>query len=256
MSSLYKIVTLVVMLCIVGYLCKYSNTELFTEMTSTVTKDWLEELFEKRQIITIPSRVQNVSEFCESLEIKETIFNAILKKDLSYNNIYNLKMGEIACAMSQENVLQKFVDSGEKTLLMFEDDIMPINHEVYVNSGITLDHIKKYIQKCMNYLPNGWDVIYFGRCWDNCAKHIKINKYLVKIHRAMCHHAIGFSREGAKKILENISHPMSKPIDHVVSGLCSIGAIDCYASIVPVFYQNRDELSTTIGNFDKLPVCA
>ena len=139
---------------------------------------------------------------------------------------------------------------------MFEDDVMPITHELYTSSNITLDNIKKYIIKCVQYLPSSWDVFYLGRCWDNCTKHIKINQYIVKVHRAMCHHAICFTKEGAKKILENIVHPLSKPIDHIVSNLCSKGNIECYASTVPVFYQNRDELSTTIGNFDKLPICA
>ena len=64
-------------------------------------KDWLENLFEYRQIITIPERINHVKKFCKSFDIKQTIFNAILKKDISYNNVYNLKLGDIACALSQ-----------------------------------------------------------------------------------------------------------------------------------------------------------
>ena len=146
---------------------------------NTNEKDWLDELFDRKQIITIPTRVKNVSNFCKSLKINETIFNAILKNNLNYNNVYKLKIGEIACALSQEKVLQEFVSSDDKTLLMFEDDVMPITHEMYVNSGITLNHIKSYINKCVTYLPNNWDVMYFGRCWDSCSNHVKINKYIV-----------------------------------------------------------------------------
>lgn len=217
--------------------------------------DWLDELFDMKQIITIPSRRQNVTKFCASFDLNEDIFNAVLKDEIDYKNVYNLKMGEIACALSQEQVLKNFVSSMHNSLIMFEDDIMSLDHEMYASAETTLDHVKNYMKKAVEYLPTDWDVVYFGRCWDNCRRHIPVNKFMVKVHRAMCHHAIAFSRHGAQKILANIEHPLSKPIDHIVSGLCSKGIITCYATVVPVFYQNRSELKTTIGNFDKLPIC-
>ena len=138
---------------------------------------------------------------------------------------------------------------------MFEDDIMPIDHKSYKDNKTSLKHVQNYMKKAVEFLPIGWDVLYFGRCWDRCNKHIPINKFLVKVQRALCHHAIAFSRQGAIKILNEIKHPLSKPIDHIVASACTRGVIDGYATIVPVFYQNRDELFTTIGNFDKLPIC-
>ena len=256
MNNIMKgLISVVVIICVL----KYYNviTEPMTsELVDPTKKDWLEELFDMRQIITIPSRVKNVSAFCRSLEIKETIFNAILKTDLSYNNVYNLKIGEIACAMSQEAVLKKFVESGTESLLLFEDDVMPINHEVYTNSGITLDHIKKYVRKCMENLPSDWSILYLGKCWSDCRRAITVNKYIMKEHKSLCHHAIAFSRKGAQRILNAIIHPISKPIDHIVSALCMSGELQAYSAKICVFYQNRDELSTTIGNFDNLPVCA
>jgi hypothetical protein len=219
------------------------------------SKDWLDEFFEMKQIITIPSRKENVTKFCKSFELNEDIFPAILKNDLKYDNVYKLKLGEIACALSQEQVLKNFISSMHNSLILFEDDVMSLDHNMYVSADTSLLHVKNYIRKSMDYLPTNWDVLYFGRCWDNCRKHIPVNKFMVKVHKAMCHHAIAFSRHGAQKILANIKHPLIKPIDHIVSGLCAKGIITCYATVVPVFYQNREELRTTIGNFDKLPIC-
>ena len=255
MNNIHILVLLLILFFILYVIFPKFNSRTFEAFTDVSKNDWLEELFDMRQIIMIPARKNNVKNFCSSMKINETVFPAIMKKDLSYNNIYKLKPGEIACALSQEQVLRNFVESKNNSLLMFEDDIMPLTNKFYTLQGTTLEHVQNYMKKSVDYLPTDWDVLYFGRCWDNCQKHVPVNKFLVKVNRAMCHHAIAFSKHGAQKILDNISHPMSKPIDHVVSGLCVKGIITCYATIVPIFYQNREELYTTIGNFDKLPIC-
>ena len=217
--------------------------------------DWLEELFDYRQIITIPERLSHVNKFCKSFEIKKTIFNAILIKDISYNNVYNLKIGEIACALSQEAVLNNFIKSNLKSMLLLEDDNIPFTNSFYSDVGLKLDYIKDYITEAVKSLPNDWDVLYLGRCWDDCTNNIPINNYIVKTRRTLCHHAIAFSRKGASIILENISHPLNVPIDHIVANLTLYGKINTYATILPIFYQNRDELNSTIGNYDHLPIC-
>jgi GR25 family glycosyltransferase involved in LPS biosynthesis len=217
--------------------------------------DWLDELFDSRQIITIPDRISHVDEFCRSFNIRKTIFNAILKKNITYNNPYNLKLGEIACALSQESVLKQFIKDNTRHLLLMEDDNIPFSHKFYLELGIQLEYIKQYMTNAVKSLPPDWDVIYFGRCWDDCDKHIPINDYLVKTRRTLCHHAIGFSRKGALIILNAIKHPLNVPIDHIVANLTMYGKINVYATILPLFYQNRVEMSSTIGNYDHLPIC-
>ena len=76
------------------------NNSIATTINPNINgKDWLDEIFDMRQIITIPDRTKNVLKFCNSLNINTSIFNAILKQDLKYDNVYNLKIGEIACAL-------------------------------------------------------------------------------------------------------------------------------------------------------------
>lgn len=220
------------------------------------TNDWLQDIFEYRQIITIPARKKHVLKFCKSFNIKPTIFDAILKEEITYKNLFGLKIGEIACAMSQEAVLKKFVESGKSSMILFEDDNTPYSRKFYKSFGLSLENIKEYIKNAYNALPSDWDVLYLGRCWDNCGRNIKINEYLYKTHRTLCHHAIAFSRQGAIRVLESISHPLQRPIDHVVARLTTQGEIDSYATVIPMFYQNRDNMESTVGNFDKLPICA
>jgi len=228
---------------------------LFKETFEQDNRDWLEKLFDRREIVTIPSRIENVNNFCKSFNIKPTIFKAILKNDISYNNKFNLKIGEIACAMSQETVLRNFISSNDQTLLMFEDDVMPFTDLVYSRSNVTLADLQKYVKKAVKSLPVTWDILYLGRCWDDCENNIRINNYLVKTNYTLCHHAIAFSRDGAKKVLKHIKHPLNKPIDHIVAMLTKKRLLDSYATNIPIFYQNRDDLTTTIGNFDNLPIC-
>ena len=159
------------------------SAEYFTQVTPN--KDWLEEIFDYRQIITIPSRLQYVQNFAKTFEIKPTIFNAILKNDISYNNIHRLKLGEIACALSQEQTLKNFIKSDHKSFIMFEDDNISFNNQLYTTSGLQLQHVKTYIKNSVKSLPDDWDVLYLGRCWDNCSKNKKINKYWYKTHRTL-----------------------------------------------------------------------
>ena len=140
-------------------------------------------------------------------------------------------------------------------MLLLEDDNIPFSNDFYKNVGLKLDFIKDYVKKTVQSLPVDWDVLYLGRCWDDCANHTPINNYIVKTKKTLCHHSIAFSRKGASIILENIKHPLNVPIDHIVANLSSNGKINSYASILPIFYQNRDELKSTIGNHDHLPIC-
>ena len=245
--------TLIVIIILIFLIYNRKNVEGFKNRNDS---DWLQKIFSHREIITIPKRENHVKKFCKSFNIKPTIFDAILKEELIYSNLYGLKIGEIACALSQEQVLREFVASEKESLLIFEDDNIPFTDKFYKETNLSLSHIKSYIKNAYDMLPMDWDVLYLGRCWDNCARNIKINKYLYKTHRTLCHHAIAFSRQGAIKVLNAIKHPLRRPIDHIVANLTMNGTIDAYATIIPIFYQNRDTLKSSVGNFDNLPVCS
>lgn len=251
MNNINLFVFLILLYCL--YVYTQSSREQFTITTSN--KDWLEQIFDYRQIITIPVRLQYVHNFCKTFEIKPTIFNAILKSDIEYDNVHRLSLGEIACTLSQEKVLNNFLETNHTNMIMFEDDNISFNSKLYEESGLKLGDIKEYIKNAVESLPSNWDILYLGRCWDNCSKNKRINKYLFKTYRTLCHHAIAFSRNGAKQVLKSIIHPINVPVDHLVAQLVMNGTIDAYATVIPIFYQNRDELSSTIGNFDNLPVC-
>jgi GR25 family glycosyltransferase involved in LPS biosynthesis len=246
----------------------YDKNEKFNnEEVSSIDK-----IFDAIYIITIPSRKNYVEEFAKSFKINYNLFNAILIKDLEniYDNRYNLKWGEIACASSHEAVLKLFINSDMETILILEDDNTHLQKCQIVNDDIicnvktednednnkkTLSYINNYIYNSYKSLPDDWDIFYLGRCWDDCINHKYINNYIVKTTRTLCNNAIVYSRRGAKKILDKLNHPLRYPIDHIIANLSLDNTLNCYATIKPSFYQNRNELGSSIGNHDILPVC-
>ena len=218
-------------------------------------KQWLNEFIDSYVAITIPKRKAHVKKFYKSFQLKPHIFNAVLKENIKYNNEHGLKIGEIACALSQEKALKEFVEKGTNHLLMLEDDNILYGDAFYSEIGFSLDQIKKYMKDSFTSLPSDWDVLYYGRCWDDCESHVKVNKYIAKTNKTLCHHAIVFSRKGAIKVLEQIKHPIKEPIDHIVGNMCKRNELNSYATIIPVFYQSRDEIISAVGNYDHLPVC-
>ena len=48
----------------------------------------------------------------------------------------------------------------------------------------------------------------------------------IKTNRALCNHSIIYSRKGAKIILDNISHPLQMPIDHIIANLSLSNNLD------------------------------
>lgn len=260
MFSLYIVIIILIIII-------FCNKIMFHEHFKIDEIKSLENIFDSISIITIPERINYVKLFSNSFNINYNIFNAILIKDIKniYNNKYNLKWGEIACACSHEAVLKQFIKTNFNNLLILEDDNLNLNNydsnteqligydkEKHFNK---LDYLNTYISNSFKSLPNDWDILYLGRCWDDCNNHQIINKYIIKTSRTLCNHAIVYSKKGAFKILKHIKHPLQYPIDHIIANLSLQNKLNCYATIKPLFFQNRIELGTTIGNFDDLPIC-
>ena len=92
-------------------------------------------------------------------------------------------------------------------------------------------------------IPSDYDIIYLGRCWDNCRKSIIVNGLVLKCYAPQCRHAYGVSRKGAEKIIK-FSQPLEKAGDLTISTYVSKGQIIAYAPKNP-FFQNREQLGSS-----------
>jgi len=256
MNNIIKIISFIIIIILLYQYLQNEYTEYYTQPCNTLPLININDFIDSIYVITMPSRIHYVIGFYKSFNIDCSIFNAILIKDLhDYNNVYNLKLGEIACASSHMKVLNDFLETNNKNILIFEDDITYYSEIEYKNKNTLGLHINNYIYHAFISLPPDWDLLYLGRCWDDCNNHIHINKYIVQTYRTLCNHSILYSRKGAKILLDNISHPLKMPIDHIIANLTMSKKLKCYATKIPIFYQNRKALQSSIGNFDELRIC-
>lgn len=208
----------------------------------------MNKYFDSVNIISVPSRKTHINKFIKKIKIKANIIDATLVKDIDYDKLlednfisekYYLKKnkGRIACHYSQIKLLQNFVKSNDNTIFIFEDDIslsIPKNY-------------KNIIDESMKNIPKDWDIVFFGRCWDNCNIKKKIKGNLYRVYEPKCRHAYGLTKKGAMKILK-YTLPMTNNGDSMYSNNIKNGNIIAYAIHPTIFNQNRINLGSNIGN--------
>ena len=236
--------------------CKIYSQPYDLNDYSKIKQNWIHNIFDSVYIITIPKRVYHVNYISNTMKIKPIIFNAVDKntldkKHLVDNNIITSKYystnnkGRIACHLSHINVMIDFLKNpNKKHCMIFEDDMKLPN---------TLTNIVHIMENSMKNIPNTWDIIYFGRCWDDCRKAVYYNKYLMKSN-PLCRHAYAVSRKGATKIVEH-TLPMVHNGDDMYRILIDSHVLDSYSTKIPLFFQNRENELSTLGNNGVLKVC-
>jgi len=241
MNKYRCIIVIIIFLIIILYLNNIKET--FSDTIHPINKH-----FNSVNVITVPSRKEYMINTMKKFGIDANIVDATLKKDIDYNELLSNNFittnyyseenkGRIACHLSQIKLIKEFVKSKDKNIFIFEDDIN--NKEV--------KNYKKMINDSMNNIPDDWDIIFFGRCHDDCNKKIKIKNNLYKVYSPKCRHAYGLSKKGARKILQ-YTVPMINNGDEMYSSNIKNENIIAYAIHPSIFSQNREELGSNIGN--------
>ena len=234
---------------------KYSDVtirsfpESIIEYQQGVKYNWIYDHFDKCYIIYLDKRKESIEKLFKYLNIEPTMFSAIhkdiIQRDvLIQNNLINedssLNMGRIACHLSHLYVLQEFLKNDKlQTCIIFEDDLaIPKN----------LNRLVKRFNKAMKDLPKDWDVINFGGCWDTCNTRTRITNELFKSTRAQCRHCYGVSKNGARIILSNTLPMSARPGDFSINALSEKGLLNMYVTSPSLFFQNREDFGTNLGN--------
>ena len=203
-------------------------------------------------VIAIPKRKEYITQALKTYGLHPGSYqfvDTVMKDDLEANNVpWHMTSGEVACYKSHMRAVQQLVDSGASTGLIFEDDLKQCpDYDLFQRR---LGELKRELQ----WLIEGWDIIYFGRCNDTCMMNKQVSEQLVKNTSPICLHAYMLSRRGAQKLVKYVSQEPGVPIDVVFMKLILTGKMRSLSVSPSLFYQNKD-IGTTVGNPRELREC-
>jgi len=248
------------------------------------------DIFEKSPlkiyVICMSQRKYNMKKVLASYHIENyTLINPIMHRDLNLtelmkNNIVakqnNFKnLAEVACCLSHLKTLRTFYETSQQEdekSLIFEDDIKALEEDGkskkdikkkkdYENEyKIKLFHLQndlKDLEKiCEKNEDAHWDILYLGHCWSDCTKAKNITRNMTIDNEALCTHSYVITKKGAGIVLDfSRLAPMNKPFDEMILDLVKMKKLKAISFFSPIFFQNRDNIGSTLGNLDKLPVC-
>ena len=227
-----------------------------------------ENLFET-YVLYIPKRYNYIKNSFDNLKIKPNYIQGPDKNMFKIDDLYNqniitkkdkdnllsnkpkkkyniINTGRIACHLGHINILKQFLNSNNKYALIFEDDIQIKNIN---NLSIKLNNI-------MNNIPNDADIVYLSYCYEHCKLLKKYNDLFYIAERPLCRHSYAVSKKGAQIII-NKTLPMNEPGDRMLANLIKKSELKAYLvnSNYLLIPQNREDLGTNIGNYDKLKLC-
>jgi len=229
-----------------------SENQAFTQQ-----ENWIYDFVDKAYIIALPQRRKSVLKILDDIGIKPNVHPAYLEKYIDKRKLLDegfilpgttVTNARISCHYSHMQVLQTFVSSGAKTCVIFEDDLK-VNFDQ--------SEIQKYFTDMWADLPEDWDIISIGKCYDLCSpSNVTSNPLIVKAPYARCRHAYIVNRIGAKKILMMAKPMIHLPGDEMIAKLVRQGKLNYFSSARNLFDQNRGEFGSTLNNRQNiLPEC-
>lgn len=155
----------------------------------------------------------------------------------------------IGCAISHIKTWKMFLESGKDFCFIFEDDVIFENN-----------FLEEY-PKALKYVPNDFDILYLGCLLCGKDKNIintlnkiinlnsktdkKINSYIKIPEIALGTHSYVLSKEGAKKLINNIDTQINNHIDVMIMKLYFNDEINVYALNNRIAFQtSTDELNS------------
>lgn len=249
---LLKISIILLILMFLMFFAKKKKIDTFNGFRKNILHNYFDLIY----VITLDKRKTYIKNVMKNYNIQPIILDAYPKNKIDRESLIKQKFidinyknnnGRIACHYSHILALKKFLNSNKKNCLIFEDDIKDESKEFY--------KFEYNLENSLKKLPKKYDIIYLGRCWDNCTQQIKLTQNLVKAYSPKCRHAYGVSRSGAEKIIKYSLPMKNSGGDTIISNLIKKNHILAYAITPQIFRQNRDELGSNLNNKDNLYEC-
>jgi GR25 family glycosyltransferase involved in LPS biosynthesis len=158
--------------------------------------------------------------------------------------------GMVGCSLSHRALWAELLTQpAGSTMLIFEDDVQLPNH--HDGSTPLVDQIAEF----MKGVPEDWDIVFLGRCWDNCLKCKRVNKNTVQTKNALCLHAYALNQTAARALLGSNS-PQTLAVDEDVQRLLREDRIKAYAKTPQMLQQDpRIESTSQLNKYLYQPEC-
>jgi glycosyl transferase family 25 len=147
-----------------------------------------------------------------------------------------LNLGELACSLSHRMVYEEMIKHGWKKILVFEDDVLPLDSLSLLPTALT-------------ELPKNWELIYLGYLkHENVTAQLKAKQFFYKIKSRL-----GLMKWSHKMVTNLLPKPYSKHLKIAGFHDCThayaitlTAAKKLLAHQKPVAYRADDLLSSTI----------
>jgi hypothetical protein len=210
----------------------------------------LNAYFDKIYCICVPDRKERMKNIFRRWGLVVELYDAYLIKDMNKEALQQegfldpnctLKDGEICCAYSHHQVHKKFYNNSEPddTVFIFEDDLD--------EGPATLDEFNNMMMPYIDNIPDEWDYINFGACYEQCKSDLK-NKYYQTSTDPKCLQAVGFNKTSLKHIIAASTPLSNEPCDVQIANLTLEKAFKAFSTHATVFGQNKTEVKTLLGN--------
>jgi GR25 family glycosyltransferase involved in LPS biosynthesis len=171
----------------------------------------LTDFFDKTYCVNLDRRIDrwsdSINEFKRFNLIEVERVSAIDGKTIQQENTH-INKSEISLILTNIKIIEKAKKDGLKSILILEDDVEFTDE---------INNISEYFK----FLPNDWDMIYFGGNHNthmNIEPPIIINEKISKLHHTFSTHCVGIKNTAYNIILDNLKHP-TKQLDAIYSDL-------------------------------------
>jgi hypothetical protein len=205
---------------------------------------------DKIYAIVLPKRKDSFIETMKDIGLGNNVdvLDAFHKDNIGYffpymGGAYSLKInrGRVACNISHAMILNDFLKSDAQTALIFEDDLRK------VEPG-SMDRFKEFLIKMQQ---KNWDLLHPGFDAERVGPNETIKKGFFRAYTPFQAHAYIVNRKSAKMLLDRI-FPATEAIDSVIVEYTNNNTLVSYAINPPIFLQNRDTITSELGNFQPI----
>jgi len=131
--------------------------------------------------------------------------------------------GEIGVSLSQSKALVHAMAVNAENVLIFEDDV------VFEPNAI------EQLQKCLNELPQNWDIFFLGG--NPCEPMTKYSSNLYRTSGFVCANAYAVNKSAMLRLYDDVSNNITlRPYDIMTSNLSKNG--NGFASKIPICWQD------------------